>query len=117
MGWVDGGIKIQDTLLERGNRYGSFKDQSTITQKIKRTMKTSIKWNNLSYSQEEALEMIAGKIARIINGDPNYIDSWHDIAGYATLIEQELKEKDANTAKEEVSQTSRINDLIESRRR
>jgi len=35
--------------------------------------------------------MIAHKIARIINGDPNHLDSWHDIAGYATLVEQELK--------------------------
>lgn len=56
--------------------------------------------------------MIAGKIARIINGDPNYVDSWHDIAGYATLIEQELKEKDANTTKEKVSKGSRINDNL-----
>ena len=35
--------------------------------------------------------MIANKIGRILNGDPNYPDSWHDIAGYATLIENELQ--------------------------
>jgi len=29
-------------------------------------------------------------MARIVNGDSNYIDNWHDIAGYATLVEQEL---------------------------
>ena len=34
--------------------------------------------------------MITNKMARIVNGDPNYIDNWHDIAGYATLVEQEL---------------------------
>lgn len=34
--------------------------------------------------------MQAHKQARILNGDPNYADSWHDIAGYATLVEQEL---------------------------
>ena len=26
----------------------------------------------------------------IINGDPNYIDSWVDIAGYATLVADRL---------------------------
>lgn len=34
--------------------------------------------------------MIVHKIGRILNGDPNYADSWHDIAGYATLIDQQL---------------------------
>lgn len=30
---------------------------------------------------------IADKIARILNGDPEYRDNWHDIAGYAKLAE------------------------------
>jgi len=41
----------------------------------------------MSASHREALEMIAHKIGRILNGDPNYADSWHDIAGYAKLAE------------------------------
>lgn len=40
------------------------------------------------------LEMIAHKIARILNGDPNYADNWHDIAGYATLIDLQLQGDD-----------------------
>lgn len=43
----------------------------------------------------EALEMIAHKIARICNGDPNYADNWVDIAGYATLVANRL-EKEGN---------------------
>ena len=35
--------------------------------------------------------MIASKIARIVNGDPDYADNWHDIAGYARLVEKELE--------------------------
>ncbi len=45
---------------------------------------------SLSDSQHFALVMMTNKMARIVNGDPNYIDNWHDIAGYATLVEQEL---------------------------
>jgi len=98
---------IESTLLERGIRYGSFKEQAEFIQHIKSQMGSHPNWYELSDSQRESLEMIISKISRIINGDPNYIDSWHDIAGYATLIEQELKEKDANTAKEEKSEVSR----------
>ena len=40
--------------------------------------------------QKEALFMIAHKIGRIINGDPDYADSWIDIAGYAKLVGDRL---------------------------
>jgi len=40
--------------------------------------------------QDEALDMIAHKIGRIVNGDPDYEDSWRDIAGYATLVADRL---------------------------
>lgn len=86
---------VNETLDERGKRYGEFKGHAFITQNIKESMRGGSKWCSLTPSQVEALEMIAHKIGRILNGDPNYADSWHDIAGYATLVEQELigKEK------------------------
>jgi hypothetical protein len=37
--------------------------------------------------------MVAHKIARIINGDPNYSDSWVDVAGYAKLVADRLDGK------------------------
>lgn len=81
---------INNTLDERGKRYGDFSGHSQITQDIKTTMVHAPKWDNLSADKKEALEMIAHKIGRILNGDPEYADSWHDIAGYATLIEKSL---------------------------
>jgi hypothetical protein len=39
----------------------------------------------LTDGQVEALDMILVKIARIVSGDPNHPDHWHDIAGYAEL--------------------------------
>jgi uncharacterized protein (UPF0297 family) len=47
-------------------------------------------WKALADDQKEALEMTAHKIGRILNGDPNYIDSWTDIGGYIRLIEKRL---------------------------
>jgi len=81
---------IKDTLKQRGEHYGEFKGHAEITQKLKEAMACGDSWDRLTPSQMEALEMIAHKIGRILNGDPNYVDSWHDIAGYATLIEEEL---------------------------
>jgi hypothetical protein len=84
-------IDISATLTARGSRYGVFKDHAFVTQNIKAAMRASHKWNFLSQDKQEALEMIAHKIGRILNGDPEYHDSWHDIEGYARLVAETLK--------------------------
>ena len=83
-------IGVDATLAERGTRYGTFTGHAKITQNIKRAMQDSPNWEKLDDDQREALEMTAHKIGRILNGDPTYDDSWKDIAGYATLIVNEL---------------------------
>jgi hypothetical protein len=88
-------LTVLDTVLEeRGKRYGKFVDHAYITQRMKTEMRETAGWQRLSYSQVEALEMIAHKIGRILNGDPNYADSWVDIAGYAKLVGDELEGKE-----------------------
>ena len=77
-------------IAERGSRYGKFKDGAEIMRELKHVMHEVDGWNNLSPSQKEALDMIQHKIGRILNGDPNYDDNWKDVAGYATLIVNEL---------------------------
>ena len=84
--------KIEDTLEERGNRYGEFKEHARITQNIKRAMRDSPNWDTLSDDKKESLEMTAHKIGRILNGDPEYDDSWVDIEGYTHLVTKELQE-------------------------
>jgi hypothetical protein len=79
---------ILEILNERGERYGTFQQQAAISQSLKRVMFAAEK--KLEDDQTEALEMIANKIARILNGDPDYADSWTDIAGYATLVAERL---------------------------
>lgn len=79
---------INKMLAGREARYGSFEGNAEISQAIKRVIHSAVKARNkvLEDDQLEALEMIAHKIARIINGDPGYADNWIDIAGYATLV-------------------------------
>lgn len=82
---------IDDTLAERGSRYGEFPEHASVTQFIKVAMASGNNWEfGLADDQKECLEMIAHKIGRILNGDPDYIDSWTDIIGYARLVEKRL---------------------------
>lgn len=85
-------MSVETTLQERGTRYGEFAGHAEISQDLKTALRAYAKDRNrtLADDQWEALDMICHKIGRIINGDPNYADSWHDIAGYAKLVDDRL---------------------------
>ena len=83
-------MNVEQTLKDRGTRYGDFEGHAKITQGIKYAMINSPNWPALPDDMKEALEMVAHKIGRILNGDPSYRDSWHDIIGYTKLVEERL---------------------------
>ena len=88
-------MSIETTLKERETRYGSFQDHARLAQNLKSVMWAKKGWGDMPSSMRESLEMIQHKVARILNGDPRYIDNWHDIAGYATLVEEILSKEQA----------------------
>lgn len=81
---------IEDTLAERGKTYGSFVEHANIAQALKDVMRLTPKWRGLTCDKKQALEVIADKIGRILNGDPEFHDSWHDIGGYAKLVADQI---------------------------
>lgn len=91
---------IQTTLKERGSRYGDFPTHAAITQELKDVIAKftpighraidGTRKQHFAPDQQEALDMICHKMGRIVNGDPDYADSWHDIAGYAQLVANRL---------------------------
>lgn len=89
--------EIREILNQRQQTHGDFAEVATCAQDIKRTIS--------HYSQclpnihAEAIDMIATKIARICRGDANNIDSWINIAGYATLVADEIRRQDADPAR------------------
>lgn len=100
---------IDVTLNERGSRYGKFSNHAIITQTLKRVIRgepvrydeyVSVrialqeKWESLPANMQEALDMTMHKIGRILNGDHNYDDSWHDIGGYTGLVVKKLHGED-----------------------
>jgi hypothetical protein len=86
---------VDAILNERGSRYGNFLDHATITYQLKELAHgfARARGKNFAYDQAEALDMIFHKLGRILNGDPNYADSWIDIAGYAQLVADRLEGK------------------------
>ena len=91
-------MDIDEILNERGARYGSdrehgYRELALIAQNLKSAMKHSPNWNKLPADMRESLEMVASKIARILNGDYNYLDSWADCIGYLQLVAERLDDK------------------------
>lgn len=94
---------VAATLDERGERYGDFTDHARLSDKLIQALETHqvpgksdvptvcIPWDHLGSVKRQALRVVCDKLARILNGDPNYADNWHDIQGYAKLVEDRLK--------------------------
>ena len=82
---------IDDTLRRRGDIYGaSFLEQAGIAQRLKDIVRQSPNYKTMRVDMRESMDLIVTKMSRILYGEPNHIDSWHDIAGYARLVEKAL---------------------------
>ena len=84
-------MEVNDTLAERGNRYGNFEDNARLTQALMDTL-DDLRLQELSPVHREAIHMIFHKIARMSVGDQWYDDNPRDIAGYALLLEEHIQE-------------------------
>lgn len=70
----------------RGESYGDFREMAALAQSLKGNL-LRVKMTDV---QKESMELICTKLARIACGNPNHIDSWVDIAGYANLVVRDL---------------------------
>jgi hypothetical protein len=84
---------VEDTLTERGKNYGDFTDNADYAQRIKQVFYESKNWHSMPTYMQEALELIASKFGRLLSGDPFYVDNWHDVGGYTTLVEQRINKR------------------------
>lgn len=78
---------VSSTLASRGKSHGDFQDNGKVMQHFKAIARQQDGWYALAPHQAEAIDMILHKLGRILCGNPNFADHWHDIAGYATLVE------------------------------
>jgi hypothetical protein len=83
---------IKKTLNDRAAKYGDFRYHAQLSVDLKNKMREGRSWDQLYPYMQESLEMIQHKIARILNGDPTYADSWVDLVGYAQLVVDRLRQ-------------------------
>ena len=81
---------IDSILAKRGEQYGDFAEFAVMSQSLKLVIRNGVGTRNMRDFQREAIQMILHKVARIANGNPDYRDSWDDIAGYAKLVADRL---------------------------
>jgi hypothetical protein len=85
--------RVNTLLQERALQYGTFAALAKTAQEFKSVLYRELGSRNkrLADDQAEALDTILTKIARIINGNADHVDSWADIAGYSTLVAERLQ--------------------------
>ena len=89
-------MSITDQILsEREQTHGAYREVAGYSQTIKKIMRTSRNWERLDPVQAQTLELEADKIARILCGDPSYLDHWRDGAGYFELVARDLAQAQA----------------------
>jgi len=72
------------TIPNRDHQHGGMEAVGEISQHMKMAMRDGRNWESLTPGEQEALDMIAHKIARILSGaDPHDPEHWTDLAGYA----------------------------------
>lgn len=79
-------------LNERGQRYGDFRTNADLAQRLKHAMHSSPAWLIMQPVKKEAIDMILSKIARIGCGDED-VDGWKDVAGYAELVLRDMQQR------------------------
>jgi hypothetical protein len=84
---------VDQVLDSRAKDYGKFIEGAEIMQMLKRLVHNYIedRGTPLAFDQREAIDMIIHKMGRIINGNPDKVDHWVDIAGYAKLVADRLE--------------------------
>ncbi len=82
------GTDIQETLSEREVQHGSFRDNAVIEVKLRHVL--NLHGGRLGPTQNIAVGRIMMKLGRILGGGHRHSDTWHDIAGYALMIEKEI---------------------------
>lgn len=86
-------VSIEDILKQREATHGDFPMKATTIQVLKNIMRGTEKWRDLSFAQQESLDMIMTKVGRILHGNPNEPDHWLDIIGYTKLISDDIEEQ------------------------
>jgi hypothetical protein len=92
-------MDISKINQDRDAKYGTFMHNSIVAQGLKEVLRNAPinpnrkahGWHRLPADVQEALDLITLKISRILTGDPEYLDNWDDIQGYARCVSERIR--------------------------
>lgn len=93
-------MNIEQTLQQRGNVHGDYVEASVFSDTVAQRMAETPNWNTMLPHQRRALNVIVDKVSRILHGSSQFQDHWHDIIGYARLVEKDLEPHAVEQVKE-----------------
>ena len=95
---------VTEITKKRGSVYGPFLHNAIVAQAIKAALRNipdpnneGMRWENLPLDVREGLDLIALKMSRIVTGDPEYLDNWDDIGGYAKIVADRIRAANSKT--------------------
>lgn len=94
---------VNETLKERGKVYGDYKGGSEFRANVMELIIN--RYAEVNHGGMPAIHMvyvydIVNKLSRLAV-TPYHIDTWHDIAGYATLVEKALRKAEKQEQEQE----------------
>lgn len=94
---------VNETLKERGKVYGDYKGGSEFRANVMELIVD--RYAKVNHGGMPAIHMvyvydIVNKLSRLAV-TPYHIDTWHDIAGYATLVEKALRKAEKQEQEQE----------------
>ena len=94
---------VNETLKERGKVYGDYKGGSEFRANVMELIVD--RYAKVNHGGMPAIHMvyvydIVNKLSRLAV-PPYHIDTWHDIAGYATLVEKALRKAEKQEQEQE----------------
>jgi len=87
-------ISLNETLEQRKLIYGDYKKACISRVKILKILKEHHLFVNKKHMDEELTIGFSDLVLKLVRASatPQYSDSFHDLAGYAQLLEKEAKE-------------------------
>lgn len=93
---------VSEITRARGSVYGLFLHNGIVSQNIKLALRgipdpdnEGLTWGKLPPDVREALDAMALKMSRIVTGDPEFLDNWDDIGGYAKIVADRIRKSKA----------------------
>lgn len=107
--------EVKETLKERGKVYGDYKGGSEFRANVMELI--SDRYAKVNHGGMPAIHMvyvydIVNKLSRLAV-TPYHIDTWHDIAGYATLVEKALRKAEKQEQEQEDADDEYIKEFMD----